>query len=150
MPDHVSIQVRDALVTQVTGLSTTGSRVYPARVFPLEPGNMPGIVVKLGELESEVVSMGGPNATVAHDQLVTFDIYVRTSSDVDSALLQVAKEINAAILDDFSLGGLAKWIFPTGNEAPEYDADADQKHARMSVNYTVRFHTTASAVDVAT
>ena len=37
MADHVRKQIRDRLVTLLTGLATTGSRVYKSRVYNLAP-----------------------------------------------------------------------------------------------------------------
>lgn len=38
-------QIRDNVVTTLTGLSTTGSRVYASRVYPMAAANLPGLCV---------------------------------------------------------------------------------------------------------
>lgn len=36
-------QIREALETQLTGLTTTGARVYTSRVYPLNEDNLPAL-----------------------------------------------------------------------------------------------------------
>jgi len=42
MANHVRQQIRERLATDLTGLTTTGRRVYQSRVYSLEDGNLPG------------------------------------------------------------------------------------------------------------
>ena len=43
---HARQKIRDAVVTLLTGLTTTGSRVYDTRLYNLEPSeNLPGLVI---------------------------------------------------------------------------------------------------------
>jgi hypothetical protein len=41
MADHVRTQLRDAVVAALTGLTTTGTRVFRNRPDPQAPGNLP-------------------------------------------------------------------------------------------------------------
>ncbi len=45
---HARQQIRDAFVTAVTGLTTTGARVYSSRLYPLADENLPGLNVLKG------------------------------------------------------------------------------------------------------
>ena len=42
---HVRKQIRDAVITALTGLSTTGSNVFRSRIYPLESNKIPGLCV---------------------------------------------------------------------------------------------------------
>jgi hypothetical protein len=42
---HVRKQIRDAVITSVTGLTTTGSNVFRSRIYPLEQTKLPGLCV---------------------------------------------------------------------------------------------------------
>ena len=42
---HLRKQIRDNFVTALTSLSTTGSRVYASRVYPMAAANLPGLCV---------------------------------------------------------------------------------------------------------
>ena len=43
MANHVRQQIREKFGTTLTGLTTTGSRVYESRVYPLE--TVPALVI---------------------------------------------------------------------------------------------------------
>ena len=47
MADHLHKQIRDALVTKLTGLTTSGARVYANRLYPLDSANLPGLRISL-------------------------------------------------------------------------------------------------------
>lgn len=38
---HLREQIRDRVVTDLTGLTTTGSRVFRSRIYPLENNDLP-------------------------------------------------------------------------------------------------------------
>ncbi|MEY2654030.1 MAG: hypothetical protein RLZZ524_1058, partial [Pseudomonadota bacterium] len=45
MANHLRQQIREAVAGAVTGLTTTGARVYQGRVYPLEDAQLPGLTV---------------------------------------------------------------------------------------------------------
>lgn len=47
MVDHVRKSIRDAAVTDLTGLATTGANVFTSRISPLDEDEMPGWYVML-------------------------------------------------------------------------------------------------------
>ena len=53
MANHVRQQIREEIGTTLTGLTTTGSRVYQSRVYPLESGGTPALLIytKCGHIE---------------------------------------------------------------------------------------------------
>ena len=58
---HLRKQIRDNVVTALTGLSTTGSRIYASGVDPIAAANLPGLCVYA---ESEEVA----TITITHPQ----------------------------------------------------------------------------------
>ena len=42
---HIRKQIRDALIVLVTGLTTTGTRVFAFRRHRMQPANLPGLLV---------------------------------------------------------------------------------------------------------
>ena len=42
---HVRQQLRERAATTLTGLTTTGSRVYQSRIYPLGAANLPGLLI---------------------------------------------------------------------------------------------------------
>ena len=45
MANHVRQQVREAVSTLLTGLTTTESRVYQSRITPLQANELPALLV---------------------------------------------------------------------------------------------------------
>ena len=47
MVDHIRKQIRDAVKTALTGLTTTGANVFSGRVSPLKESEVPGLLIFL-------------------------------------------------------------------------------------------------------
>ena len=57
---HARQKIRDAVVTLVTGLTTTGSRVFDTRLYNLEPSeDLPGLVIykKMNHLKEAILHL---------------------------------------------------------------------------------------------
>jgi hypothetical protein len=107
---HVKIAIRDALVAQLTGLTTTEDRVYGDRLNPLDPenGDFPAIIVYSGPEEIEYVTAPAPRRMRRNLQyLITCWATQESSEDnlVDK-LLTMQAEVETAIFQDRNLGGL--------------------------------------------
>lgn len=42
---HVRTQIRGVVATTLTGLATTGARVHPSRLWPLQKADLPALLV---------------------------------------------------------------------------------------------------------
>lgn len=94
---HQRENIRDALVSAVTNLTTTGSRVYRSRVYPLAADKLPGLVVYCrSETSEREVLIGLPTRLVRVAQFVV-EGYARATADVDETLDDIAAEVEAAI-----------------------------------------------------
>ena len=58
MANHIRQQIRERIATNLTGLTTTGTRVYQSRVYPLEDNNLPGLIIYTVSEESEPAVIG--------------------------------------------------------------------------------------------
>lgn len=112
---HGRQQVRDAVVTAVTGLTTTGTRVYSGRVFPLSRLRLPALFVY--SLEEEVVEEQGVMGLEQLRKLtVAVEVLTEANESLDDAVDQICAEVEIAIHADTTLGGVSKWIEYTGVE----------------------------------
>lgn len=120
---HREQEIFNAIVTAVTGLTTTGSNVYPHRVYDLPASNAAAIGVRLGP--------SVPTADDGYQNISFVDrlcvVYTRvhlkvTEASLDDQLLKVEREIWQAIMADRTLG-LAFVIDtqPGGREESELD-----------------------------
>ena len=57
---HVRKQIREAVKTKVTGLTTTGNNVFETRIYNLKPSNLPAIIVSTPDETSFVGSFPTP------------------------------------------------------------------------------------------
>lgn len=137
---HVREQIREAIVTELTGLTTTGTNVYKSRVYPRD--TLPCVTVYT--LQEEVSELADTmDLCQWRDLIVAVSIHARAVTDADDVIDTIAAEVEAALHDDTTLGGLTKWLeyrsldvaFSDGAEQPTFNATM-QFLARYSVNAT--------------
>lgn len=147
MTDHVRQQIRDRIVTNVTGLSTTGARVYRSRVYPLNADTMPALLVYSTSEDSEIDAMG---ATGVLNRTVTIAIegYVRNITVYDNKIDDICKEVETAMAADQKINGLAKNSFLSSTEI-EYTGEGDQPIGVVTMNYVVQYRTATNAPQTA-
>ena len=108
MADHLRTQIRDALVTLFTGLTTTGSNVFTNFIRPLEDAELPGL--SLGFPEEEIAVSSGQKTVKKRKtfRTLTYPIVGRAkqTGDIENTLNNIAKEVEAAWATDRLLGGL--------------------------------------------
>lgn len=130
---HVRQQIRDEIVTTLTGLGTTGSRVYRSRVYPVADNKLPGLLIYTSTEDIETVTITPPR-TQMRALTLTVEAYVKGVSNFDNQVDTIAEEVEAALAQDVTRGGLAKDTTITGFEV-EFNGDGDQPVAvgRLSV-----------------
>ncbi len=144
---HVRKQIRDAVITAVTGLTTTGSNVFRSRIYPLEQTKLPGLCVFT---RSEVVEFD--TLTISRSVSRVLDViiegYVSATSNYDDTLDQIAVEVEEALAADVTLGGLAKDTQVTAFEA-DFSGDGEQPVAVGRFTVTVQYRTAENDVETA-
>jgi hypothetical protein len=107
---HVRKQIRVAVATALTGLSTTGARVYVERVYPLERSSLPGLVVMThrddADLSLSTEYASGVNVWSNLELIVKG--YAKNTSTVENDLDQIELEVRQALANTKTLGGLSK------------------------------------------
>lgn len=109
MADHVRTQLRRAVVDLLTGLPTTGPRVYRGRRRNLGHDHAPALLVYTDDEDITLAHQGAP---AVQDRAVMLMIEGRANGGADSAALEdlldvIACEVEPVILDNWSFGGLA-------------------------------------------
>jgi hypothetical protein len=144
---HVRKQVRDAIVTAVTGLTTTGSNVFRSRVFPLETTKLPAICVFTKSETVDFDTLHIPRS-IMRTLDVQVEAYVSGTSNYDDTLDTIAVEVEEALAADVTLGGVAKDLQTTAFEA-EYIGDGEQTVAVGRFTVTVQYRTLENDVETA-
>ena len=90
MADHVRMQIRNQVVTQLTGLTTTTSHVYDSRVYPLEAGNLPALLIYTKSEDSEPIEIGS-NRTSQRMLSLVVEAYVKSATNFEDTLDTICK-----------------------------------------------------------
>jgi len=104
MADHAREQIRDKVVTKVTSLTTTGTRVYPSRKYPLDDDLFPGLCVyTLNEsIDEEEGKIEGIQFRSVDIVIEGYDALV---AGLDDKLDDIAAEVETALFGDRFLTG---------------------------------------------
>jgi hypothetical protein len=147
MADHVRKQIRAAAVTALTGLATTGARVFASRVYPLQDSDIPGLRISNPEEAIEAVSVGGANRFLERTLTLEVQGCVKQVSGYEDLVDQIAKEVETALANNNTLGALCKYITPRGIET-ELSGEAEKPIAVATLRFEVVYYTALNAPDV--
>lgn len=144
---HVRKQIRDAIVTTLTGLTTTGTRVYRNRVFPLEGGKLPALCIftKSETIEYDTMTI---SRSVMRRLEIMVEAYVKATANYDNTLDTIAVQVEEALASDVTLGGLSKDLTVTAFEA-DFDGGGEQTAAIGRFTIEVLYRTVENDVETA-
>jgi hypothetical protein len=147
MAVHRRQAVREAIGTALTGLTTTGSRVFQSRVYPLETADLPGLLIFTGGETISPSTIHGP-AVLERTLTVRVVGVARQTSNLDDTLDLIVKEVEIAVAG-MSIAGIATEITLTSIDEPELTGTSDQPTGQATMNFEVGYFTAENAPDVA-
>ena len=102
---HARTQIRQALVTRLTGLATTGVNIAADRYHLFDDATLPALRVYAESEDLLDELMGG-----RQQRRVTFTVeaIAKQNAALDDTLDQIALEVETAIASERTLGGLAR------------------------------------------
>lgn len=113
---HMRTQIRGAVRGLLTGLTTTGSNVFNGGPRPMAEAHMPGLKVSSPLETSGVSAGGGPKPLLSRRAAVFVDIYVHKTDDYEDEVDKIAAEVEVAVGNNRTLGGLVKNVELKGFE----------------------------------
>lgn len=135
MANHLHRQIREAVETLLTGLTTTGSRVYPNRLQPLNDANLPGLRVFMDD--EEVTSSSFDKSQERRLSMIV-ECCAKVATSLDDVLDASSKEVEVALSGGITIG--SNWIDVEYAGMQFDDALADKpvgvKRLRFSITYT--------------
>lgn len=136
---HIRKQIREYFGTQLTGLTTTGANVFESRVYPMQSAKLPALLIYTTSEASEESSFSKKRVM---DRTVNVQVegFVRTISNFDDQLDLIAEEVEIALLDDPTLGGLAINTVLASTEAT-YSGDSEQPVGTIILTFEVHYRT---------
>lgn len=121
---HLREQIRDRVVTDLTGLTTTGSRVFRSRIYPLETNDLPGLCIFTKSETTDYDTITLPRST-SRILEIGVEAYVKATADYDNTLDDISVEVEEALAGDVTLNNLVKDSKITSFES-EYSGDGEQ------------------------
>lgn len=132
---HVAQQIRERVVSLLTGLTTTGSNVHEHRVYPVLDLPALGVSTLREELDQD-------NRFGMWNQLreltLSIDIFVKATSDYDETSDRIMREVENALGSDITLGIRAKDSFLNAGQFA-YDDSHEQPVVRGQLEFTVLY-----------
>lgn len=136
---HVRKTIREYFGTQLTGLTTTGANAFESRVYPMQSAKLPAILIYTTTESSQEQAFSSKRV---QNRLLSVEVqgFVRAISNFDDTLDLIAKEVEVAILDDPTLGGLAINTELTSTQA-DYSGDGEQPVGTIRLTFDVQYRT---------
>ena len=148
MAAHLRRQVREAIGTALTGLTTTGSRVFQSRVYPLATTDLPGLLIFTASEANTTATLGAPRLMERRLQIQVIAL-ANAVADLDDTLDGICQEVEIALaMPCASLAGLAKSITLTGTEI-EMQGTAEKPTGQAVMTFEVFYMATENAPDTA-
>lgn len=142
---HARQQIREALATALTGLTTTSTRVYQSRLHTLRDGNLPCLLINTDSEEIVSATMNSPGL-LERALTVVVRCITKATSDLDDALDTMAKEVETA-LGVSTLSGLVENILLQSISVDMDDA-MEKPVGVLSLTYQISYFTASNAPTV--
>ncbi len=147
MADHVRKQLRDAVKTRVTGLTTTGARVHGRRVHPLQKGTS-----KLPALRVYAEGDDAQESTIHAPQIVDRDVEIHVEGvaeavgdTLDDTLDLISKEVETSLGTALTIG--SKSVLLTYSGCTFRVEDGDTRAGVVDMTFRARLFNAANAPD---
>lgn len=144
---HVRQQIRDAAIVALTGLATTGARVFGSRLRALVDADLPALLVNTEEETIERDLIDEPQWLNRTLTLIVRGVAKQTA-DLDDKLDTIAAEVETVLGGAAPLGALADIV---GLESIEtrLDDQLDKPVGVIELKYRINYTTASNAPSIA-
>lgn len=146
MANHVRQQVREAMGTVLTGLTTTGARVYQSRTRALPEANLPALRIYTDGDEAETLTLSRP-AVQGRDINLRVEGVAKMADNLDDTLDTICKEVEIAVGNNPTLSGAARDCLYRGTVI-EFQDNGDRTVGVARMTFSVTLHTMSNAPDL--
>ena len=135
---HLRKQIRDALVTRLTGLATTGASVFGRRIRPTL-AVPPFLLVYLGDDSGELLTVDDSRCE-QHSADLVIEAYAKDTADMEDLLDQMALEVQTQIATtpDLTFGALIKDI-GAPRISPDIDVSLEKPCGLNRITYPITY-----------
>lgn len=146
MANHLRRQIREQVATVLTGLATTGARVYQSRLYPVADAHLPGLTIYSLEEEADIMTLTEPRRSERRLQLMV-EARAKATADLDDVLDGICKEVETALGVSAALGALAKEWNLARTELT-FSAEGEIPVGVAAMQWTVIYSVAENAPDV--
>lgn len=148
MPTHVRIQARDLVVTQLTGLATTGDNVFVKRTRAVAKSQLPALSIGVGDGDVTPITQRAPRRQERTDQLhVDLIVEAEDEETADALLHTILLEVETALLPGEWSAGVLFDITPRAI-SEVYDGDGNQIAGQLRLTCEIQTQTAEGAPGV--
>lgn len=146
---HIRQQLREAFAATVTGLATTGARVFQSRIDNLAAADLPGLRIYTdGEQIMDDSILDIPY--LQHREItLRCEALAKVTSNLDDVLDTICTEVEKAIAGNSTLGGLAKLHCSLKSTDIKFEGATDVNTGIATMTWLIVALTMSSAPDVA-
>lgn len=144
---HVRQTIRERIVTVITGLTTTGSRVFDTRIYPLTSAELPALIVYARDEDIEYEDLK-PNRLQRRDLSVVIEAHAKATANLEDTFDTIAKEVEEAISGDLTINGNAKDVRLDSIDT-DFNSDGQSKAGVMTITYIISYFVKENDVETA-
>ena len=141
---HVRQQLRDAVASVLTGLTTTGTRVFTNRVYPADVSDCPCLIVRSDGDDVEAQTIHQPYLQVRQTR-IQIEAYAEGVDGFDDEIDTICQEVETAIANASS--SLVKGMYLRGTRI-DFD-QGEQPIGRATMVFTKDLYTQSNAPQTA-
>jgi hypothetical protein len=132
---HAREQIRNAVVTAVTGLTTTGTRVYASRVLPLTATDLPALCVYTRQDSPDYTRGTAQNRPA---RLLDVRVQGFVDGDDQSVLDDIAAEVETAIYGNAPLAALTRLIW-LADQSMSVDGEGETLISVIDIGFNMQY-----------
>ena len=134
---HRAETIMAAVLTKVTNLTTTSTRVSRGRAYPVDGAAMPALTLEQGVDEVDLQNI----AFIDRELNFLIIAHVKTNGTTETILNLIREEVHIALMADRTQGltNIVLDTMPLGDEAPDISGDSNQSVARLRMNWRIKY-----------
>jgi len=142
---HLHRQIVEAVASALTGLPTSGPRVYSNRRHPMQDAHLPGLRIFLGSETAEPITVSA-DTILERDLSLIVEACAKASTDVDQVLDAMSLEVESALADGVTVSGKRVQTLYSGMEM-ELDESLEKPVGVKRMTFSCVFRAAAMTPD---
>jgi hypothetical protein len=123
---HRRKTIRDAFVAAVTGLTATGTRVFPSRVYPLAEDQLPALRITTPGDSGDGDTIGVSVMPALRRVRIVCEAVAKANTGADDAVDSISEQVEAALTANALLSGAVLKLAYVGFEQ-DTSGEGDQQ-----------------------